>query len=155
MDAVPISLLIDHPEFIPQLADWLFAEWGSILGEENPDARIKKLKTHLNRDELPVAWVAHSNAQLLGTASLRVHDLEGREDLTPWLAGVFVGPKFRRQGIGAALCEKVEEAARLRGISTLYLFTLDRQAWYSRLGWTTIDSCVWCERPGEIMSKRL
>ena len=155
MQGVQISLLIDHLEFIPQLADWLFEEWGSILGEENPDARIKKLKAHLNRDELPIAWVAHSNGQLLGTASLRAHDLEGREDLTPWLAGVFVGAQFRHQGIGAALCEAVEEAARLRGIATLYLFTLDRRAWYSRLGWTVIDSCIWYQRPGQIMSKRL
>jgi N-acetylglutamate synthase-like GNAT family acetyltransferase len=104
---------------------------------------------------LPIAWVAHANGELLGTAALRVHDLEGREDLTPWLGGVFVGSKFRRQGIGEALCAAVEEAARSRGIETLYLFTLDKQAWYSRLGWTILSPCVWRERPGDIMSKRL
>lgn len=54
----------------------------------------------MNRDALPIAWIAHANGQLLGTAALRVHDLEGREDLTPWLGGVFVGTHFRRQGIG-------------------------------------------------------
>ena len=67
----------------------------------------------MNRDQLPIAWVAHANGQLLGTAALRVHDLEGREDLTPWLGGVFVGSQFRRRGIGAALCATVEEAARI------------------------------------------
>ena len=107
----------------------------------------------MNRDQLPIAWVAHANGQLLGTAALRVHDLEGREDLTPWLGGVFVGSQFRRQGIGAALCATVEDAARSRGIQTLYLFTLDKQAWYSRQGWTAFAPCVWHERPGDIMSK--
>src|SRR5947207_12927562 len=123
MRGVQISYLIEHPEYIPQLAQWLFEQWDSILEEGTPEARIKKLKTHLNRDKLPIAWVAHANGQLLGTAALRVHDLEGREDLTPWLGGVFVGSHFRRQGIGAALCAAVEDEARSRAIPTLYLFT--------------------------------
>src|SRR2546430_13675220 len=135
MRGVRISYLIELPEFIPQLAQWLFEQWGSILGEETLEARIKKLKAHMNRDKLPIAWVAHANGQLLGTSALRVHDLEGREDLTPWLGGVFVGADFRRQGIGAALCATVEDAARSRGMQTLYLFTLRKQAWYSRPGW--------------------
>jgi len=109
----------------------------------------------MNRDQLPIAWVAHANGWLLGTASLRVHDLEEREDLTPWLGGVFVGSQFRRRGIGEALCATVEEAANSRGIQTLYLFTLDKHAWYSRQGWTVFAPCVWHERPGVIMSKEV
>src|SRR5436305_15256329 len=145
MRGVQISYLIEHPEYVPQLAQWLFEQWDSILGEGTPEARIKKLKTHLNRDKLPIAWVAHANRQLLGTAALRVHDLEGREDLTPWLGGVFVGSHFRRQGIGAVLCATLEDQARSRGIHTLYLFTLDNQAWDSRLGWTV--TCPVCLTP--------
>src|SRR6266550_2160897 len=148
MRGVQISYLIEHPEYIPRLAQWLFEQWNSILGEETTDGRIKKLKTHMNRDKLPIAWVAHANGQLLGTAALRVHDVEGREDLTPWLGGVFVGTQFRRQGIGAVLCATVEHEARSRGIQTLYLFTLDKQAWYSHLGWTPLGPCLWHQRPG-------
>jgi predicted N-acetyltransferase YhbS len=155
MRGVRISYLIEHPEYIPQLAQWLFEQWDSILGEETPEARIKKLKAHMNRDKLPIAWVAYANGQLLGTAALRVHDLEGHEDLTPWLGGVFVGSQFRRRGLGAALCATVEDAARLRGIETLYLFTLDKQAWYSRLGWTVHGQCIWQQQPGDIMCKQL
>jgi len=155
MCGVRISYLIEHPEYIPQLAQWLFEEWDSILGERTPEARVKKLQTHLNRDKLPIAWIAHANDQLLGTAALRAHDLEGREDLTPWLGGVFVGARFRRQGVGAALCATVEHGAPSRGIHTLYLFTLDKQAWYSHLGLTPLGPCVWHQRPGDIMCKRL
>ena len=126
-----------------------------MLGEKTPEARIKKLNAHMNRDQLPIAWVAHANGQLLGTAALRVHDLEGREDLTPWLGGILVGSEFRRRDIGATLCATVEEAAQSRGIQTLYLFTLDKQAWYSRQGSMVLAPCVWHERPGDIMSKSL
>jgi GNAT superfamily N-acetyltransferase len=155
MRGVQISYLADHPEYIPQLAQWLFEQWDSILGEKTPETRIKKLEAHMNRDKLPIAWVAHAKGQLLGTAALRVHDLEVREDLTPWLGGVFVSSHFRRQGIGAALCAAVEEEARSRAVQTLYLFTLDKQAWYSRQGWSIIGPCVWHQRPGDIMSKQL
>ena len=155
MRGVKISYLIEHPEYIPQLAQWLFQQWDIVLGEKTPEARIEKLKAHMNRDELPIAWVAHANGQLFGTAALRPYDHEGHDDLTPWLGGVFVGSQFRRRGIGAALCATVEEAAKTRGIQSLYLFTLDKQAWYSRQGWTILASCIWHERPGHIMSKGL
>lgn len=118
MHGVRIRYLIEHPEYIPLLAQWLFEEWGSVLGEQTPEARIKKLKAHMSRDKLPIAWVAHANGQLLGTAALRVHDLDGREDPTPWLGGVFVGSQFRRLGIGAALCATVEDGARSRAMQS-------------------------------------
>jgi N-acetylglutamate synthase-like GNAT family acetyltransferase len=155
MRGVQIDYLIDYPEYVPQLAQWLFKQWSSILGEKTLEARIEKLNAHMNRDQLPIAWVAHANGQVFGTAALRVHDLEGREDLTPWLGGVFVGPQFRRRGIGEALCATVENAARFRRVQILYLFTLDKQGWYSRQGWTVLAPCVWQERAGDIMSKTL
>jgi N-acetylglutamate synthase-like GNAT family acetyltransferase len=155
MPGFRINYLVDHSEYIPQLAGWLFQEWDAILGEKTPEARVRKLRAHMNRDLLPIAWVAHAHGQLLGTAALRVHDIEGHDHLSPWLGGVFVGAQYRRRGIGAALCATVEDAARSRGVETLYLFTLDKQAWYSRLGWTVLGPCVWHERPGEIMCKQL
>src|SRR6266498_3220086 len=103
MRGVQIKYLIDHPEYIPQLAEWLFKQWGSTLGERTPEDRIKKLKTHMNRDKLPIAWVAHANGQLLGTVGLRVHVFEGREDLTPWLGCVFDDPASRGLYIVALL----------------------------------------------------
>lgn len=143
MHGLRINYLVDHPEYIPQLAEWLFEEWGHLLGEQTLEPRIRKLHAHMNRDKLPIAWVAHANGQVLGTAALRIHDLAGREDLTPWLGGVFVGPELRRQGIGEALCATVEQAAQTRGTNTLYLFTQNKQAWYSRLGWAVLCPSIW------------
>ncbi|HST30738.1 MAG TPA: GNAT family N-acetyltransferase [Chthoniobacterales bacterium] len=155
MSAVQIDYLADHPEYLPQLAQWQLEEWGPFSQDETLETRTAKLKTHMNRDKLSIAWVGHSNGQLLGSAALRVHDLEGREDLGPWLGGVIVGLEFRRQGIGEALCAVVEKHARLLGIETLYLFTLDKAAWYSRLGWTAFEPCLWHGHTCQIMRKQL
>ena len=151
-----VSYLADHPEFIETLAPMVWEHWRPMLTQDTLKDRIAKFHTHLNRDTLPIAWVAHSRSQALGTAALRVHDLPGREDLTPWLGGVFVAPQFRRQGIGAALCRAVEQHAKdLFDIETLYLFTLDQQTWYRNLGWKMVEPCSWCGRSGDIMVNRL
>ena len=34
MRGVRISYLIDHPEYIPQLAQWLFEQWDSFLAKK-------------------------------------------------------------------------------------------------------------------------
>ena len=151
-----ISLLVDQPQFIEALAPMIWEHWRPILALDTLEDRTAKLHTHLNRNALPMAWVAHYVEHVLGTAALRVHDLPGREDLTPWLGGVFVAPPFRRQGIGAALCKTVEcKAKELFHFETLYLFTLDQQAWYENLGWEIMEPCDWCNRSGHIMKKSL
>lgn len=148
-----IDYLQDRPELVPVLAPTIVAHYESIVPEENIVARTAKLRSHMNKNKLPIAWVAHSEGDPLGMAALRVHDLEGREDLTPWLAGVFVRPEHRRRGVASALCRVVEENAWLLGFETLYLFTTDQQSLYSRLGWRFLDKAAWRGIPADIMVK--
>ena len=150
-----ISYLADYPHFASSLALLLVEHWRSITPEQTLESRTARLLAHCNRDVLPIAWVAHEGEQPLGTAALRVHDLPGREDLTPWLGGVFVAPEYRKRGIGAALCVRVEEEARKRGYRELYLFTLDKQDWYASFGWDAPQPATWREHPGVIMHKSL
>ncbi len=153
---IQINLLADHPEFIDTLAPWVWQHWRALLDQDTLEDRVARFRKHLNRDTLPIAWVAHDGGQVMGTAALRVCDLPGREDLTPWLSGVYVAPQFRQQGIGQALSQALAREAHSRfGTSQLYLFTLDRQAWYAGFGWESIESCHWCGHAGDIMVKQL
>jgi len=151
-----ISYLADYPQFIDTLVPWVFAHWQPIIGDTSPAARAAKFRTHLNKDTLPIALVAHDADEVYGTASLRVHDLPGREDLTPWLGGVFVGKQYRCRGIGTRLCIAVEDKAKsLFPGQSIYLFTLDKQRWYQDMGWSLRETCVWCGHDGVIMEKQL
>jgi len=114
-----IDLLIDYPQYITTLAPALLDHWRFALREDTLDIRTVKLHCHLNRQSLPLAWVAHGNGQVYGTAALRASDIEGREDLTPWLGGVFVLTACRHRGIARALCEAVEKRAAHAGVDTL------------------------------------
>lgn len=156
MEKVEISYLADHPEFIKILAPWICEHWTQLLIDETIDSRVVKLRKHLNKETLPIALVAHSGKEVYGTAALRINDLPGREDLTPWLGGVFVGEPFRCNGIGERLCIAVEEKAKSLFLNKpLYLFTLDKQVWYQKLGWSMYEPCNWCGHKGDILVKHL
>lgn len=150
--ALHICFLAGHPALVAALAPAIWEHWRETLPEDvTVDHRISKLQQHMRREELPLALIAHQHGEVLGTASLRVHDLEGREDLSPWLGGVFVMPRHRRKGIASLLCQAIKQQAASMGISSIYLFTPDQQNLYSRIGWQAIEPASWCGKSGTIM----
>jgi len=150
-----ISYLADVPELAGQLIPGLLDHWRSVAPEDTAEARAQRFRAHMNRKVLPIAWLAHEAGQAMGTASLRASDLPGREQLSPWLGGVYVAPPFRGRGIASALCRTVEARAAALGHGRLYLFTLDQQALYQHLGWRPLERAAWRGRSADVMSKAL
>jgi N-acetylglutamate synthase-like GNAT family acetyltransferase len=70
---------------------------------------------------------------------LVAHDMDTRMDLSPWLAGVFVAPEYRRHGMGAELVQRVIGDAAALGVQRLYLYTPGTEHFYSRLGWSLVE----------------
>lgn len=151
--AMRISYLAERPELAAQLIPGLLQHWSYVFPEQTVADRAAKFAAHQNYDELPIAWVAHEGDAALGTAALRKFDLEGREDLSPWLGGVFVLHSHRGRGIASALCKVVESKAHSQGVSRLYLCTHGREALYERLGWAPLERTVWHGHQCSIMSK--
>jgi predicted N-acetyltransferase YhbS len=73
-------------------------------------------------------------------------------DMSPWLAGVFVAPSHRRQGIGRALVWRGLEEARNLGLRRLYLYTPNSEGFYSNLGWLAIERTTYRDVNVVIMS---
>ena len=147
--------LCEHPQAIEQLARWHFAQWGPANPANNVERRIARLQGHLEPGRVPQTFVALDGEQLLGSASLVAADLPNRDDLSPWLASVYVDPPHRRQGVGAALVKRVADEAIALGLPTLYLFTPDRAAFYARLGWTVMEQDQWNGTPVTVMQLQL
>jgi predicted N-acetyltransferase YhbS len=148
-----IDYLAQHPEFIPVLAQATLDHYRDILRDETLEMRYAKLRFHMHTDSLPLALVASADGELFGMGALREHDLPDHEEFTPWLGGMFVLPQHRRRGVGAALCRALEKKAWLMGFPVLYLFTLDQQRLYARLGWQHLQSSSWLGHPVDIMFK--
>jgi predicted N-acetyltransferase YhbS len=153
--AVTTSLLVDHPEHLPLVAGWIYREWTSRRPGSSEADVAERLRSHLRRGGLPLMVLALDGSECCGCASLRAADLEGREDVTPWLASVYVSEARRRAGIGAQLVRAIEaEAARLE-VATLYLYTPDRQAFYAARGWIVHEQALHAGQSITIMHKRI
>jgi len=150
-----IELLADRPEFIPQLADWHFREWGYLRPSDSVANRVQLLRERSGRTELPITFVASSGAELLGSAMLIHREMDTHPQFTPWLAGVFVAPAHRRHGIGSALARYVVREAAARGYHTVYLFTPSAQDFFLRLGWSIVEHTRYRDTDVTIMSHTL
>ncbi len=131
-----IDYLADRPDRLETLAKWHDAEWGAMHPGDTLRKRIVRMQTHLDRMKIPTTFVALADDTLLGSASLVADDMHAELDLTPWLASVYVHPHHRRLGVGRALVLRVVAEARALDVQTLYLFTPDREQFYTYMGWS-------------------
>ena len=137
MSEITIDYLANHPQVLPELAKWYHEEWGGMSEINTLEDRIKYVHKTTNYQEVPTTIIALEDNQLMGGASLVVHDMETHKHLSPWLANVFVAPAHRNGGLGSRLVQRIIGEARELRVERLYLFTPDRENFYARLGWRT------------------
>lgn len=145
-----IHPLADHPEDLPLLSAWFFSEWNTFDGRSR-DQIETQLRQNLSRDSIPITFIARYGAQLIGTVSLDLSDLPGFDQLSPWLASLFVAPDFRGAGIGRALILHLLGFARAKRIPTLYLWTPGSTRLYERCGWRAFETTTYGGQPVTLM----
>lgn len=124
------SLFVDNTVFITRLkaghigrlVQALFEEWHGF----EPWSSVDKIHAYYGRclkdDELPLAFAAvDDSGTLLGSATVKRHDMESFPQYEYWLGDVFVLPEYRGKGIGRRLVAHCIGAARSLGIKFLYL----------------------------------
>ena len=128
----------------PELA--ICARWRanafSVL-QASFEEELRSLELLTSDHSLGVALVAKADGEPIGTCLLVESEIEPNHDVSPWLAGLFVVPEYRRKGAGAALVGAIEDQARQREFSRLYLYTTDAAGFYARLGWSVLDRTKW------------
>ncbi len=149
-----IAYLADHPHVAPVLAEWFYQEWAYLHpGRTQADVE-RAIAERANKDRIPLALVAFEGGELIGTVCLKVHEGD-RQDLTPWLAGLYVAKPWRGRGIGAALVAAIEKTARDLGKDRLYLYTPDAENFYARLEWQVRERTVYNGYPVVILQKEI
>ncbi len=133
---IEINYLENHMAFVPTLAHWFHEQWGHLQPETTLAQRINRLNERCAKTSaIPITLVAMLDDHVIGTASLVKHDMNVHLELTPWLSSVYVAQKYRRQGIGSQLVNRIVQEAEFMDAKMLYLFTPDRERFYTRLGW--------------------
>ena len=135
--SIRIAYLVEHREQIPQIARWFHDEWADL----NPGCDLAEVERRIveraRKGAIPLALLAFSGDELIGTVCLKINDLDTRPDLTPWLAGLYVKAERRGQGVGRLLVDAIEHEARALGVAELHLYTPLSEAFYQALGWHT------------------
>ncbi len=147
-----IEYLADYPDAFPILSEWQHREWGHFRPGDTVEKRRARLEGYSNRDRIPLTVVALEGSEVLGSASLILHDMETRMELTPWLASVFVGEPYRRKGMGAELVRRIMVEAAKLGVPLLYLYTVHSEKFYAALGWTLLEHTNYREQKVVIMT---
>ena len=107
------------------------------------EQELRSLELFASEQSRGVVLIAKADGEPTGTCLLVESEIEPNHDVSPWLAGLFVVPEHRRKGAGAVLVRAIEDQARRRGFSRLYLYTAEAVRFYARLGWTVLDRTTW------------
>lgn len=152
-----IDYLANHVACIPDLAREHYEHW-RVIFERRGVSYEQSVNTFYERAQtqsLPLAVVAVRGGQVVGTASIKIQDLDPCPELTPWLGGVFVLPRFRGQGIATLLVERIIAEARRLGLPHLYLWTTSSESLYARLGWVPVEQMEYCGETIKLMRRKM
>jgi predicted N-acetyltransferase YhbS len=136
---ITFAYLADHRDLISLLATWFHREWG----RRNPELTVDKIAEHLegrlHKNRLPLTFLAFRGNQPVGTASLKIREMEIYPQYAHWLGAVYVSLPFRHQGIGTQIVRhSISEAEKL-GVTELYLYTRGSLSFYAQFGWRPLE----------------
>lgn len=135
--ALTVTLLADRLSAAAAVASMRWQEWGHPPEPETFAWWLETTVREAGRDELPVTFVAHDEAdEVLGAVGLDTYDLDERHDTSPWVTGMIVRRDRRGQAVGRALMQHLEEWAAERGITEAWAGTDLARGFYERCGWT-------------------
>jgi GNAT superfamily N-acetyltransferase len=136
-------------------ARWRTGEFAEVLGTSiaEEELLLRELAADQSRQ---VALIALCDGVPAGTCLLVTSEIDSLHDVSPWLAGLYVAPEYRRRGVGRSLVAAIEEQARARNTPRIYLYTDDSEVPYYRiLGWAAVDRVAWKGLPTNLMVREL
>ncbi len=132
---ITIDPLAEHPDLVRVIAEW-HNRWDE---RQSLDFWIRCHTADARQEGIARAWIAFVDGEPVGSVSLVEGNMDGRPELSPWLAALWVRPEYRGRGVGAALARRCEEEARRLGVRRLYLYTEAAAGFYTRLGWSVLS----------------
>jgi GNAT superfamily N-acetyltransferase len=153
MPEIVVRSMHGHPAWIEVSAAWWHRQWGEHMGYSLDEARVA-IEDLTMPGGGQAALVALVDGVPAGSAFLVQKDLETHTHLSPWLAGLFVLPQFRRIGLGKLLTAAVVEEGATLGHASIYLYT-STPDFYAPQGWITCDKVLVHDVAHEVMTVRL
>ncbi len=144
----------DDNENIALIADWYLSEWNIPI-----QTTIEKIKK-LSADNYEFQVIMTLDNKPIATGGLYNHvgllDKEPRLKIYKnWLALVYTKPEDRGKGLGALICNHIQDHSKDLGLKEIYLFTHTAENLYKRLGWQQLERLVLGDKNIVVMKKEL
>jgi len=123
----------ENPEWLERAVDYFASKWG-ISRDVYQDSMFHSLTTE---SPLPRWYLMVKGDEVIGSYGLIVNDFNSRQDLWPWLCGLYVDKHERGKALGSRLLEHGRREAAALGFSKVYLCT-DHVGYYEKYGWRYI-----------------
>jgi GNAT superfamily N-acetyltransferase len=141
-------------ENIELIADWYLSEWNIPV-----QTTIEKTKK-LSADNFEFQVLMTLDNKPIATGGLYNHvgllDREQRLNIYKnWLALVYTKPDIRGKGLGALICNNIQDHSKDLGLKDIYLFTHTAENLYKRLGWQQLERLALGGKDIVIMKKEL
>lgn len=150
------EFLADNPDRVPQVISWWLTIWADRMGTDI-EAMEQQLLGSLSKEQLPVHILAMKNGEPIGTAALKLQELnELFPDKKYWLGSVFVEAGHRGDNVATALTREIVALAEGRGLPHLYLQTVNLSGGlYAKLGWKPVERFIYRGTETLLMYKAL
>lgn len=144
----------DDHENIQLIADWYLSEWNIPV-----QTSIEKIKK-LSADNYEFQILMTLDGEPIATGGLYNHvgilDREPRLTIYKnWLALVYTKPDHRGKGLGALICNYIQDYSKELGLKDVYLFTHTAESLYKRLGWQQLERLALGGKDIVVMKKEL
>ena len=130
-----VKNIIEDKQYFDEVLNLLYKEWGN----NNFEFWKTWVQSSMSSNSVPMTFIVFCDKELVGTFSLwRCDlDLQSRQDLFPWLAGIVVKEERRGKGIGLFIQNQAKKILKNLGFDKAYLST-EMTGYYERTGWQYI-----------------
>jgi GNAT superfamily N-acetyltransferase len=137
-------------------AAWSIKTWRDSFPNDTAQWYLNLYKTGDYRKQMPHTIAAVMGTKLVGIGSLIADDeLPLATEPGPWLAAVYVHPKFRGLGAGTQIVNALLDHAFSIGYSDVYGYTETKRGWYESMGWEYLRDATLKDHNVSVIRKRL
>lgn len=138
LENVTVVNLADDLGYLDEVCMCMWTEWSQHYGAKLEDV-VYRTSHCLHKDRIPQTHIVKDKDKLAGFVSLWNNDLPFRQDLTPWIATLFIKEEYRGMGLGTLLQKHCIQVVKDLGYKELYLIT-DHENYYERSGWKYVEN---------------
>lgn len=137
-------------------AAWSIKTWRDSFPDDTAQWYLNLYKSGDYRKQVPHTVAAVMGTKLVGIGSLIADDeLPLATEPGPWLAAVYVNPRYRGRGAGSEIVNTLLDHAFSLGYREIFGYTETKLGWYESMGWEFLRNATLKDHNVSVIRRRL